>query len=657
MPFTSVITTTGLVKIANAIAGDSQILITELAVGDGNGTTPEHEATDTGLVHEVWRDAVDSVQRDPDNPDQVIVTATIPVEEGGFTVREAAIFTADGQMFAATGYPTTYKPSPAEGAATEITLEFAVVINPAATVTVVISPDVVTPISKMLRVPFISIESMTVGTPPSTPEPGAIYIMPASRSGVFLAFPQHFMAQWDGGAWRVANAPEGTVVYNISDQLYYARTSSGWDLFHASATKHGLIRLTQAADIGANDAAKALTPAVLDAALTNVGVSGTAIGTYKGRNSNSYQFRAVEGQNGIAAAASSDGNKVLVGLSNQNGWTLLLRNSAAIGVPAGVGMLELTSEPNVQPTDFVLLGKSGDGALRRATRDAVIGQISGWAIMLRNAASAGVPAGVLMTALTEETNVAVDDYLLLGKHADGALRKATRNSVIGNIPGWSIMLNAGASPAVPQGVKITQLVQESNPSPLDWLMLAKSADGELRKIQAGLFGGLKGLRVFTYTGSVQTWTRPAGCTKVLVIATGGGGRAGDGGLETDVPGTAGDTVFKFLDVTTIASVPVTVGVGGENSTPFLWRGQDTTFGSYCKASGGAGGNFFDGTFFNEGRSVGDLIISAGGPESFWGGHTPNNLGGTYYGAFGTGGSPNTTSTSPGRRGVVVVLEF
>ena len=77
----------------------------------------------------------------------------------------------------------------------------------------------------------------------------------------------------------------------------------------------------------------------------------------------------------------------------------------------------------------------------------------------------------------------------------------------------------------------------------------------------GVDSGLSSVQVFTSSG---TWNRPSGIKKVKVIVTGGGGGGGGGGSSWNhgAGGDAGGTAIEFIDVSSTASVSVTVGNGG-----------------------------------------------------------------------------------------------
>lgn len=260
----SVVTLAGQQKIAESVAGGAAINITHLAVGDGNGLPTAPAVGATSLVHEVWRGSVTSAVRDPVNPTQVIVTATVPLAVGPFSIREAAIVTSDGALFAIANYPETYKPSPVEGTASEIVIEFVVVIDTAASVAITISPSSMIPAHLLLRQPFISVDSVTATAPPASPTLGALHVVPPDASGAWAGHTHH-LAQWTGSEWVFVDAPERTVIGVIDQGIYMRRTPTGWVTFHASVTERGLIRLATTTDLAVNDATTAVTPSLLSA--------------------------------------------------------------------------------------------------------------------------------------------------------------------------------------------------------------------------------------------------------------------------------------------------------------------------------------------------------------------------------------------------------
>lgn len=141
--FYALLTNQGAAKLANATALGTQIQITEMAVGDGGGTLPTPDASQTRLVNEKRRAALNSLSIDTVNSSQIIAEQVIPENEGGFWIREIGLFDADGDMVAVANCAETYKPQLQEGSGRTQTIRMILIVNSTAAVTLKIDPSVV----------------------------------------------------------------------------------------------------------------------------------------------------------------------------------------------------------------------------------------------------------------------------------------------------------------------------------------------------------------------------------------------------------------------------------------------------------------------------------------------------------------------------------
>src|SRR5262245_25746828 len=141
-PYFAIVTNIGQAKLAASMAGGPAVTITHLAIGDGGGADTNPTAADTELVNEVWNTGVDSVEVDPENPSAVIVTAIIPINAGGWWMREFGIFDAAGDMLAVARPVSQYKPTALEGQLEDIRYEFQIIVGETANVTLLVDPSI-----------------------------------------------------------------------------------------------------------------------------------------------------------------------------------------------------------------------------------------------------------------------------------------------------------------------------------------------------------------------------------------------------------------------------------------------------------------------------------------------------------------------------------
>lgn len=139
----AIVTNLGAAKIANAAALGSKLNITQMAVGDGGGTLPTPNASQTKMIKEVRRAAINTLSIDPANASQIIAEQVIPETEGGFWIREMGLFDADGTLIAVCNTPETYKPALQEGSGRTQTVRMILIVNSTDAITLRIDPSVV----------------------------------------------------------------------------------------------------------------------------------------------------------------------------------------------------------------------------------------------------------------------------------------------------------------------------------------------------------------------------------------------------------------------------------------------------------------------------------------------------------------------------------
>jgi hypothetical protein len=106
----TILTNIGRSKIASATP-ESQLNITHVAVGDGNGGYPPISVDNTALINEVYRVEAQAPLRDANNADVLIFEGSISASAGPFTVREIGLFDIAGDLIAIGQVVATFKPA------------------------------------------------------------------------------------------------------------------------------------------------------------------------------------------------------------------------------------------------------------------------------------------------------------------------------------------------------------------------------------------------------------------------------------------------------------------------------------------------------------------------------------------------------------------
>ena len=139
----ALLTAVGEAKLANATALGTQLQISRMAVGDGNGNLPVPSRTQTALINERYRADLNELKVDPNNASQIIAELVIPETEGGYWLREMGLFDASGDLIAVSNCPPSYKPQMAEGSGRTQVLRMVLIVSSTAAVQLKIDPSVV----------------------------------------------------------------------------------------------------------------------------------------------------------------------------------------------------------------------------------------------------------------------------------------------------------------------------------------------------------------------------------------------------------------------------------------------------------------------------------------------------------------------------------
>lgn len=149
--FLSLVTKIGKKKMTNAIALGKKVELTSFAVGDGNGGYYEISEEQTQLKRQVWEGPLSKVIVSETNQNEILAETYIPVDVGGFYIREAGLFDKDGDLIVIAKHPETYKPTGEFGAYKDLTIRIIIALTNAANVVLKVDPSIVVATQKDLQ--------------------------------------------------------------------------------------------------------------------------------------------------------------------------------------------------------------------------------------------------------------------------------------------------------------------------------------------------------------------------------------------------------------------------------------------------------------------------------------------------------------------------
>lgn len=139
----AILTAIGEAKLANAAALNTTLKLSKMAVGDGGGSIPTPQRSQTRLIGEWYRAGLNSLTIDPSNASQIIAELVIPEATGGAWIREMGLFDADNNLIAVANCPPSYKPQLAEGSGRTQVLRMVLIVSSTSNVELKIDPTVV----------------------------------------------------------------------------------------------------------------------------------------------------------------------------------------------------------------------------------------------------------------------------------------------------------------------------------------------------------------------------------------------------------------------------------------------------------------------------------------------------------------------------------
>ncbi|HGO4499058.1 TPA: phage tail protein [Klebsiella pneumoniae] len=136
------LTAAGEQRLAEAAVSGAPVNITQMAVGDGNGSVPE-PANREDLLNEVYRAPLNRLVIADQAANVIRAEMLILPQTGGFWMREAALYDDDGVCLVVANLPESYKPKLAEGSGRLHAVNVWIAISSTENVQLIAEPSVI----------------------------------------------------------------------------------------------------------------------------------------------------------------------------------------------------------------------------------------------------------------------------------------------------------------------------------------------------------------------------------------------------------------------------------------------------------------------------------------------------------------------------------
>lgn len=141
--FSVILTPAGEAAFAAAAISGEPVGFTQMAVGDGDGTTPAIYAGQTEIVNEVYRAPINRLVIADQNASIIRAELIIHPQIGGFWLREAGLYNDDGVCLVIASLPPSYKPLLAEGSGRLHAVNLWIAVSNTADVQLITDPSVI----------------------------------------------------------------------------------------------------------------------------------------------------------------------------------------------------------------------------------------------------------------------------------------------------------------------------------------------------------------------------------------------------------------------------------------------------------------------------------------------------------------------------------
>ncbi len=295
--YKTVITKAGAEKLAAAtIPNGKKVNFTAMAIGDGGGTLPTPDASQTKLVNEVWRHTLNKISQDNKHQNYVIAELLIPPETGGFWMREMGLYDDTGTLIAVGNMAESYKPELAEGSGRAQTVRMVIMVSDIESVELTIDTSTVMATQDYVDDKLAEHEQSRRHPDATLKEKGFTQLSSAT----------------DSASETLAATPKAVkAVRDIADGKYTAQD--------ATTAQKGIVQLSSATD--STSEVLAATPKAVKAVSDDITKLKTSLGTAAGKNVQETRDDITPGRllvNGGALALRSVDARAGTALSNAN---------------------------------------------------------------------------------------------------------------------------------------------------------------------------------------------------------------------------------------------------------------------------------------------------------------------------------------------------
>jgi len=138
------LTVPGENEFAAAIAAGRMVNFTQMVLGDANGAWYEVTGAETELLNEQWRGPLLQIFRDATVLNRIVCDAPVPVDIGGFTIREFGLLSDTGVLMAIGMHQVIELPAPGGATTLDIVIRGLLDVVNADVVNLVVDPYIVT---------------------------------------------------------------------------------------------------------------------------------------------------------------------------------------------------------------------------------------------------------------------------------------------------------------------------------------------------------------------------------------------------------------------------------------------------------------------------------------------------------------------------------